>query len=243
MARRLGDDDDAARAAHRRRAGQLAAGPRRGRAAATGEVLGARRPPRLDLAAVFWARTLRLRDALEAGDLATVDAELDQLARLSADSRRSYFRWCLLVLQSARAAFAGRLAEGERLATRRSSSTAATAATRTRSTRSQRLALALPAPAPAGRAARRAARLRGAGYPALPCGRRCARRSSTRAAPTAGAAQCRGVRPRRLRRAAAQPDWLCGLALLAEPVAALGHPGRRSRRSSPRSRRTPTATR
>ena len=69
-----------------------------------------------DLAAVFWARMTRLRDALKTGELAVVDAELDHLARLTAESRRTYYRWYLLVLQAARATFAGRLAEGEQLA-------------------------------------------------------------------------------------------------------------------------------
>ena len=69
-----------------------------------------------DIAPVFWARTIKLRDALEAGRTGAVDEELERLARLAADSRRTYYRWCLLVLQAARALFAGRLADGERLA-------------------------------------------------------------------------------------------------------------------------------
>ena len=40
----------------------------------------------------------------------------DYESRLAAESRRTYYRWCLLVLQAARALFAGRLADGERLA-------------------------------------------------------------------------------------------------------------------------------
>ena len=58
----------------------------------------------------------RLRDAFSAGQLDVVDAELEQLARLSAESRRTYYRWYLLVLKATRATFAGQLAEGERLA-------------------------------------------------------------------------------------------------------------------------------
>jgi tetratricopeptide (TPR) repeat protein len=115
MARRLGDDDvlvsvlTASALVNR--------SPERAtvRAAAIDEVLG-RAARGADLASVFWARTLKLRDALEAGELASVDEELDRLARLTAESRRTYYRWCLLVLQAARALFAGRLADGERLA-------------------------------------------------------------------------------------------------------------------------------
>ena len=69
-----------------------------------------------DLAAVWWARTMLARDALEAGRLDGVDQEFDRLARLAEDSHRTYYRWWLLVLQAARALFAGRLADGERLA-------------------------------------------------------------------------------------------------------------------------------
>ena len=84
MARRLGDD--AALIELLSAAAMVNWPPERvaARAAATDEVL-ALTARRGDLAAVFWARTMRLRDALEAGDLATVDAELDRLARLAAD--------------------------------------------------------------------------------------------------------------------------------------------------------------
>ena len=56
---------------------------------------------------------------------------------------RSYHRWFLMVVEAARAAFAGRLDEaGAARPTRRSRSTAATATTASRSTPSQRLVLA-----------------------------------------------------------------------------------------------------
>ena len=182
---------------------------------------------------------MRLRDALEAGELDVVDAELDRLARLAAESRRTYYRWCLLVLQAARAIFAGRLAEGERLAeeavelNRRHGDDADQEHT------VQRLALALQRRRPQRRAARRAARLR---------------RALPGAAGVAGDARAGGVGPAaptaRARSLAAcardgfaallrTPDWLCGLALLAEPVAARGDAGAGRARWPRRSRRTP----
>ena len=190
------------------------------RRAAVEEVLGlAARGA--DLAAVFWARTIKLRDALEAGDLEAVDAELDRLARMAAESRRTYYRWCVLVLQAARAIFGGRLDEGERLAedavalNRRHGDDADQEHT------VQRLALALlrrrPQHAPIAALRDYAAR-----YPALPVweamlaqaewGLRAdgARRSVTACARDGFTALLR------------TPDWLCGLALLAEPVAAAG---------------------
>ena len=115
MARRLGDAD--ALVSLLSAAALVNWPPERAaaRRAAAEEVLGLA-VRGADLAAVFWARTIKLRDALEAGELDAVDAELDRLARMAAESRRTYYRWCLLVLQAARAIFAGRLAEGERLA-------------------------------------------------------------------------------------------------------------------------------
>jgi hypothetical protein len=174
-----------------------------------------------DVAPVWWARTIRLRDALEDGRLPAVDAELDRLASLAAESRRSYYRWCLLVLQAARAIFGGRLAHGERLAeeaveiNRRHGDDADQEHT------VQRLALALqrrrPHDAPL-------AALRGyaARYPALPVWEALLAQAEF------------GLRRERARRSVdacardgfvtvlRTPDWLCGLALLAEPVAALG---------------------
>ena len=212
------------------------------RAAATDEVLALTAAPRLDLAAVFWARTMRLRDALEAGDLDTVDAELDRLARLAADSRRTYFRWCLLVLQAARALFAGRLAEGERLAdeavelNRRHGDDADQEYT------VARLALALlrrrPQDAPVAELRDYAAR-----YPALPVWEamraRVGARARLDAAPRSVEACARDGFAAVLRTAR--------LALRARPARRAGRgaraPRRRSSSSSPRSPRTPVATR
>src|SRR5829696_4885861 len=190
------------------------------RAAATDEVLDLT-VRRRDLAPVFWARTMRLRDALEAGRLDAVDAELDRLAALAAESRRSYYRWCLLVLQAARAIFAGSLAEGERLAQQAVELNRRHGEDADQEHTVQRLALALlrrrPRDAPLDALREYAAR-----YPGLPVwdamlaqaehglGSRAARRSVDALARDGFAAILR------------TPDWLCALALLAEPVAELG---------------------
>ena len=223
MARRLGDD--AALIELLSAAAMVNWPPERvaARAAATDEVL-ALTARRGDLAAVFWARTMRLRDALEAGDLATVDAELDRLARLAADSRRTYFRWCLLVLQAARALFAGRLAEGERLAAEAVELNRRHGDDADQEYTVQRLALALlrrrPQDAPVAELRDYAAR-----YPALPVWEAMLRAGGARprladAAPRSVEACARDGFAAVLR----TPDWLCALALLAEPVAALGTP-------------------
>ena len=222
MARRLGDD--AALIELLSAAAMVNWPPERvaARAAATDEVL-ALTARRGDLAAVFWARTMRLRDALEAGDLATVDAELDRLARLAADSRRTYFRWCLLVLQAARALFAGRLAEGERLATEAVELNRRHGDDADQEYTVQRLALALlrrrPQDAPVAELRDYAAR-----YPALPVWEAMRARAEhargSDAAPRSVEACARDGFAAVLR----TPDWLCALALLAEPVAALGTP-------------------
>ena len=222
MARRLGDD--AALIELLSAAAMVNWPPERvaARAAATDEVL-ALTARRGDLAAVFWARTMRLRDALEAGDLATVDAELDRLARLAADSRRTYYRWCLLVLQAARALFAGRLAEGERLATEAVELNRRHGDDADQEYTVQRLALALlrrrPQDAPVAELRDYAAR-----YPALPVWEAMRARAEhargSDAAPRSVEACARDGFAAVLR----TPDWLCALALLAEPVAALGTP-------------------
>jgi hypothetical protein len=175
-----------------------------------------------DLAAVFWARTTRLCEALKAGQLAVVDSELDHLARLSAESRRTYYRWCLLVLQAARATFAGRLAEGEALAeeaaqlNRRSGGADQEHAV-------QRLALALQRRRP--RAAPLAAlRDYAARHPALPVWQAMLAQVEWNLGLDSG----RGTMAICARDGFAPilrtPDWLCGLVLLAEPVAAWGTP-------------------
>ena len=64
---------------------------------------------------LLWARVQRIRDALQAGDIAAADAELDRARPVAVRLRRSYHRWYLLVVDAARAAFAGRLGDAERL--------------------------------------------------------------------------------------------------------------------------------
>ena len=239
MARRLGDDDalvsllaaaalvnwppDATPPAARDRGGARARGARR---RPGGGLLGAHDPA---------AR------ALKTGQLDVVDAELDHLARLSAESRRTYYRWCLLVLQAARATFAGRLAEGERLAEEAAQLNRRHGAADQEHT-VQRLALALQRRRPRGGAARRAARLRGA--PPGPAG-------------MAGDARAGGVEPgpadeARAATAAAcardgfaailpTPDWLCGLS--SSPSRwPLGHAGADRSAGRGARRRTPGAT-
>ena len=222
MARRLGDADALVSLLSAAALVNWPPGRAAVRSAATEEVLGlAGRGA--DLAAVWWARTMRLRDALEAGELEAVDAELDRLARLAAESRRTYYRWCLLVLQAARAIFAGRLADGERLAeeavdlNRRHGDDADQEHT------VQRLALALqrrrPQDAPLAALRDYAAR-----YPRLPVWAAMLARAEhglrSERAPRAVA----GLARDRFAAVLRTPDWLCALALLAEPVAADGGP-------------------
>src|SRR5215207_8197150 len=154
------------------------------RAAATDEVLDLT-VRRRDLAPVFWARTMRLRDALEAGRLDAVDAEGERLAQQAVELNRRH----------------GEDADQEHTV--------------------QRLALALlrrrPRDAPLDALREYAAR-----YPGLPVWdamlaqaehglrSRAARRSVDALARDGFAAIMR------------TPDWLCALALLAEPVAELG---------------------
>jgi hypothetical protein len=173
-----------------------------------------------DLAAIFWARVARLRELLEAGRIEAVDRELEQLERLGADSRRTYYRWSVLVLQAARAIFAGRLADGARLAEEAIALNRRHGEDAEQEYTVQRLALAMlggrPQDAPIDALREYAGR-----YPQLPVweamlaraelGLRhdAARRSLERARD--GFAALMG-----------SEEWLCGAALLAEPAAALG---------------------
>src|SRR5829696_3392867 len=102
MARRLGDDEALVSLLAAAALVNWPPGRDAVRGDATEEVL-ARAVRGADLAAVFWSRMTRMRDALRAGELDIVDGELDHLARLSMESRRTYYRWYLLVLQAARA--------------------------------------------------------------------------------------------------------------------------------------------
>ena len=176
-----------------------------------------------DVAAVFWARMTRLRDALAGGRGAIVEAELDELARLSEASRRTYYRWYRLVLAAASATFAGRLAEGERLAAEAVELNRRHGEDGDQEHTVQRLALALqrrrPREAPLAELRDYAAR-----YAALPVWRAMlaqvewgTRNESGRASVEACARD--GFQP-----VLRTPDWLCGLVLLAAPVAEWGAP-------------------
>ncbi|HET6551879.1 MAG TPA: AAA family ATPase [Solirubrobacter sp.] len=68
-----------------------------------------------DHGALVWAYLQRIRDALQAGDVARADADLDRARSVAAAARRSQNRWVLMVAEAGRAAFAGRLDEAERL--------------------------------------------------------------------------------------------------------------------------------
>ena len=195
---------------------------------------------RANLAAVWWARLMRLRDALEAGRLDVVDAELDRLERLTGESRRTYYRWYQLVLQAARATFAGRLDEGERLAE------AAVELNRRQGGADeehtvQRLALALQRRRPRRPRSPRSATTRRA-IRRCPCGRRCSRRPSGACARTAAALPSQRPRATSSRRSCARRT---GSAASCCWPSRWPRPGglRTSSGSRARSCRTPTATR
>jgi hypothetical protein len=170
----------------------------------------------------------RLRELLEAGRLDGVDLELEQLEQLASDSRRTYYRWCVLVLQAARAIFAGRLAEGERLAEEAVTLNRRHGEDADQEHTVQRLALSMlrgrPRDAPLAALREYAAR-----YPQLPVweamlaraelgvGRDRARRSLETCARDGFGALL------------ASEEWLCAAALLAESAAALGTPEQVSR--------------
>ena len=221
MARRLGDD--AALVSLLAAAALVNWPPGRDavRRDATEEVL-ARAVRGADVAAVLWVRRTRLRDAWKVGQLDVVDTELDHLARLSAESRRTYYRWYVLVLQAARATFAGRLAEGEQLAeeavelNRRHGAPDQEHA-------AQRLALALqrrrPREAPLVALRDYAAR-----HPALPVWQAMLAQAEWSLRAEGGRRTVATCARDGFAAILRTPDWLCGLVLLAEPVAAWGTP-------------------
>ena len=221
MARRLGDDDALVSLLSAAALVNWPPGRDSVRRHATDEVL-ARAVRGADLAAVFWARTTRLREALKAGQLDVVDAELEHLAQLSAESRRTYYRWCLLVLQAARAIFAGRLGQGERLAEEAVELNRRTGAADQEYT-VQRLALALqrrrPREAPLAALRDYAAR-----HPALPVWQAMLAQVEWSLSAEGGRSTMAACARDGFAAILRTPDWLCGLVLLAEPVAAWGTP-------------------
>ncbi len=68
-----------------------------------------------DHGALVWAYLHRIRDALQDGDVARADADLDRARPVAHATRRSFYRWFLMVAEAGRAAFAGRLEEAERM--------------------------------------------------------------------------------------------------------------------------------
>jgi hypothetical protein len=66
-----------------------------------------------DHGALVWAYLHRIRDAMQSGDIARADADLDRARPVAHATRRSVYRWFLMVAEAARAAFAGRLDEAE----------------------------------------------------------------------------------------------------------------------------------
>jgi len=68
-----------------------------------------------DHGALVWAYLHRIRDAMQAGDVARADADLDRARSVARATRRTHHRWFLMVYEAGRAAFAGRLDEAEQL--------------------------------------------------------------------------------------------------------------------------------
>ncbi len=84
------------------------------RAAAAEEVVRAA-VHHADHGALVWAYLQRIRDAMQAGDVARATADLDRARPVANASRRSFSRWMLIVAEAAYAAFAGRLDEADRM--------------------------------------------------------------------------------------------------------------------------------
>ena len=82
------------------------------RAAAAEEVVRAA-AQHADHGMLVWAYLHRIRDALEAGDIARADADLDRARAVALATRRTHTRWVMTVAEAGRAAFAGRLDEAD----------------------------------------------------------------------------------------------------------------------------------
>ena len=220
MARRLGDDESLVSLLAAAALVNWPPGREAVRREAIVEVFA--RADRGDLAAVFWARMIRLRDALTEGRLDAVDAELERLARLSADSRRTYYRWYVLVLEAVRATFAGRLDDGERLAEEAAElNRRAGGEDQEHAAQLMVLALQRGRPAAAPLAALRDFAER---HPALPVWRAMLARAEWGVGDERGRRTTEACTQQGFAALLRSPDWLCGLVLLAEPVAAWGAP-------------------
>jgi tetratricopeptide (TPR) repeat protein len=64
----------------------------------------------------FRARNFRIRSLLSLGDIAGVDREIEESARLARELRQPFYEWQLLVSRAMRALLSGRVEEGEQLA-------------------------------------------------------------------------------------------------------------------------------
>ena len=84
------------------------------RAAAAEEVVRAA-AQHADHGMLVWAYLHRIHDALEAGDVARADADLDRARAVAHATRRTHTRWVMPVAEAGRAAFAGRLDEADDL--------------------------------------------------------------------------------------------------------------------------------
>ncbi len=68
-----------------------------------------------DHGALVWAHLQRVRDAMQAGDVARATADLDRARPVANATRRSFSRWMLIIAEAAYAAFDGRLGEADRM--------------------------------------------------------------------------------------------------------------------------------
>jgi hypothetical protein len=68
-----------------------------------------------DHGALVGAYLYRIRDALQEGDVTRADEDLDRARPVAHATRRSIYRWHMMVAEAGRAAFAGRLVEADRM--------------------------------------------------------------------------------------------------------------------------------
>ena len=177
-----------------------------------------------DHGALVWTHLQRVRDAMQAGDVARATADLDRARPVANATRRSFSRWMLLLAEAAYAAFDGRLDESDRMTEEALVLNRATATTASTSTRSggscwRGCAGARRTPTrPSCAASRPATRT---------CrpGRRCWRRSSGSSATSRprrrGVALCARDDFAAVTRS---PDFLAAAVCLAEAAAGAGEP-------------------
>ena len=115
MARRLGDEATLGWLYPAAVIVELAARSARGSAREAAEEVVRAAAHHADHGALVWAYLHRIHDALQDGDIARADADLDRARPVAHATRRSFYRWHLMVAEAGRAAFAGRLEEAERM--------------------------------------------------------------------------------------------------------------------------------